>query len=163
MIRFNIDDKKLKAVIIKYDAINKPDSHFLKQAMMRLGANQNRWTKRRLAQGLGIKGKLKPYSPGYAEYRREHHRPVDKVNLNYTGNYWKSFGIQYRHGAVIVGPGIGNAIKLHSDIGIKHDRGIGRLPRREHIGFTASDVKNHLRNFGQERKSEIRRIQGTMI
>jgi hypothetical protein len=39
--------------------------------------------------GRGISGVFKPYTPKYAEFRRENGRGI-KVDLNYTGQMWSS-------------------------------------------------------------------------
>lgn len=159
MIEFKIDDKKLRADLKKIDTLNNPNSKFLQRTMERLGANQNRWIKRRLMKGEGLKGRFKGYSLQYREYRAEKHRQAANVDLNFTGSYWKSFGVQYdrKTGSVMMAPGIGGALKFHSELGIKHDRGL-KVPKREHWGFTREDRKKHLHNFMMDRVAELKRI-----
>ena len=107
--------------------------------------------KARTLQSTDIYGRqFKEYSDRYKEYRLEKGRP-GTPDLVFTGKYMASWGHrEERPGSLIMGAGIGKAVKTHAGLANKLDK------KRKHWGYTKTERQKHAAAYKRFAKGLIR-------
>ena len=131
-----VNDKKVKL------ALNKADAAFgdarLKKLLYNLGFFGKTKILERTALGVDVDSNLfKPYSASYKFFRYKKGRPVDKVDLFFSGTMLGSTTVKASSNkAVIYFAGQQQAKKAAG-----HHFGMNKLPERKFFSLSASDVQ----------------------